>query len=273
MKKQLKQMVRAASLSIALLGFVSTSWADAAKDLQTKLEHIQTLKTEFSQIIMDDFGTVLDESKGRFELERPKKFRWFVEQPYEQEIVADGVSLWQFDRDIEQINVSALDDTLSDTPASLLSKAQVDVADTYNVTSVKGEAADTVMYHLTPKDESALFEVLVMEFDAENLKALKVKDNLGQTTLVEFSNSVVNQQFEKDYFAFVIPEGVDVIDSRENLVLEVTETDNVLIDPPQVKDEVDGQLEQAEEQLTAPVLEKESEVIKPKDTEALMKDR
>lgn len=215
MKNKLKQMVKTASLSVALLGFSALTWAGAAEDLQEKLAKVDSLKAKFSQTIMDDFGRVIDESSGQFELQRPKQFRWTVEFPYEQEIVADGESLWQFDRDIEQINVSTLNDTLGDTPAALLSNAQLNVAEQYNVNSVQGEGEGVVMYHLSPKDETALFEVMIMEFVVDELKALKIKDNLGQTTLVELSATKINVEFADDYFNFSVPEGVDVIDNRE----------------------------------------------------------
>lgn len=210
----MKQLVMVLGLVAGSLFSLVVS-ADAAQDLQEKLAKIDSLKAAFSQTIMDDFGRVVDESSGQFELQRPKQFRWMVEFPYEQEIVADGTDLWQFDRDIEQINVSTLSDTLGDTPAALLSNAQLEVAEQYNVNSVQGEGEGVVMYHLSPKDETALFEVMILEFASDQLKALKIKDNLGQTTLVELSASQVNVEFADDYFNFSVPEGVDVIDNRE----------------------------------------------------------
>ena len=214
-KSKAKQWLKFCYLG-AILGFISVPvGANAAKDLEQQLTKIQTLKAEFKQIIRDNYGAELDQSSGVFELQRPSKFRWLVESPYEQLIVSDSQSLWQFDMDIEQVNVSSLDENLTQTPAFLFSKAQIDVEEFYEVTGVKGENNDTAIYYLAPKNEDALFETLVIEFDKEELKALQVKDNLGQTTLIEFANIVMNPTFEDGYFSFNIPDGVDMIDSRD----------------------------------------------------------
>ncbi|MBD3654334.1 outer membrane lipoprotein chaperone LolA [Kangiella sp.] len=191
--------------------------ADAPQDLEKKLTAIDSFKADFSQVITDEFGTLIDKSSGHFELQRPQLFRWVVSEPFEQEIVADGVNLWQFDIDIEQINVSSLDQTLANSPAALLSQAQLDVATNYEVASVKGEGDEVMMYHLMPRDPDALYEVLIIEFKGDELVALQVRDNLGQSTLVDFTNVVMNPEFDDNYFEFEVPEGVDVIDSRNSL--------------------------------------------------------
>lgn len=201
----------------ALLCTSVLALADAPQDLEKKLTAIDSFKADFSQVITDEFGTLIDKSSGHFELQRPQLFRWVVSEPFEQEIVADGVNLWQFDIDIEQINVSSLDQTLANSPAALLSQAQLDVATNYEVASVKGEGDEVMMYHLMPRDPDALYEVLIIEFKGDELVALQVRDNLGQSTLVDFTNVVMNPEFDDNYFEFEVPEGVDVIDSRNSL--------------------------------------------------------
>ncbi len=191
-------------------------YADAAKDLELKLSNIQSMDSKFTQMVVDELGSEVDRSSGNFQLQRPMKFRWMVESPYEQEIVSDGSNLWQFDRDIEQINVSTLSDSFANSPAALLSQSQLDMAQNYEVASLKGESENSYIYHLRPKSEDALFEVMVMEFNQASLMAFQVKDSLGQTTLVEFSEQKYNSGFAEDFFKFELPEGIDLIDSRSN---------------------------------------------------------
>lgn len=213
MTKRFGQLITAT----ALLFSSAFTLADAPQELEKKLTAIDSFKADFSQVITDEFGTLIDKSSGQFELKRPQLFRWVVSEPFEQEIVADGVNLWQFDIDIEQINVSSLDQTLANSPAALLSQAQLDVAANYEVAAVKGEGDSVLIYHLTPRDPDALYEVLILEFHGSNLVALQVKDNLGQSTLVDFTNVIMNPEFDEDHFKFEIPEGVDVIDSRDSI--------------------------------------------------------
>ncbi|WP_417446529.1 outer membrane lipoprotein chaperone LolA [Kangiella sp.] len=220
-KNRLIQLVSAS----ALLCLSTLAAADAPQDLEKKLTAIDSFKADFSQVITDEFGTLIDESSGYFELQRPQLFRWAVSDPFEQEIIADGVNLWQFDIDIEQINVSSLDQSLANSPAALLSQAQLDVASNYEVAAVKGEQEGVMIYHLMPRDPDALYEVLVIEFHGDDLVALQVNDNLGQSTLVDFTNVVMNPEFDENHFEFEIPEGIDVIDSRESAETHELEED------------------------------------------------
>ncbi|WP_251360201.1 outer membrane lipoprotein chaperone LolA [Kangiella sp. TOML190] len=226
-------------LGVSVLGLTSLlANADAARDLEAKLGKIQSLEANFSQRVIDELGNELDYSKGSFQLQRPMKFRWIVSEPYEQEIVSDGANLWQFDKDIEQINVSTLADSFDNSPAALLSKSQVDMEKDYIVASLVDSAANdknsddsleqTYIFHLRPKSEEALFELMIMEFKGDEFVAFKVKDNLGQTTLVEFSEQQYNQEFSQGVFQFKPPAGIDLIDSREQLL------DSDLTRPPEL---------------------------------------
>ncbi len=57
---------------------------------------------------------------GTFSFQRPGKFRWAYETPFEQLIVGDGEKLWVYDRDLNQVIVRKLDRALGSTPAALL---------------------------------------------------------------------------------------------------------------------------------------------------------
>lgn len=215
MKFLFEQAVRVLTLGFSLLFASLSVQADAAHKLQEKLENISSYKAMFTQEIRDEFNMVLDSSGGYFELQRPKQFRWVVKDPYEQEIVADGENLWQFDRDIEQINVSGLDASLETTPAAILTKDKVDIVDNYNVAEIATESDDNFLFQLSSKAEDALFERLLIEFKGDNLVALQVNDNLGQSTSIEFDEVNLAPEFADDHFSFTPPEGVDVIDNRE----------------------------------------------------------
>ncbi|GAA4354312.1 outer membrane lipoprotein chaperone LolA [Kangiella marina] len=217
MKTLFEHAVRIITIGFSLLLASLNVQADAAHKLQEKLQNISSYKASFTQEIRDEFNTVLDSSSGHFELQRPKQFRWVVTDPYEQEIVADGKSLWQFDRDIEQINVSELDASLETTPAAILTKDQVDIVDNYNVAEITTSSDDTTLFQLSSTAEDALFERLLMEFKGESLIALQVSDNLGQTTLIEFTDVNLAPDFEQQHFVFTPPEGVDVIDNRQKV--------------------------------------------------------
>ncbi len=74
----------------------------------------------FRQVVAAKGQQGTRESTGTFSFQRPGKFRWVYETPYEQLIVGDGEKLWVYDRDLNQVIVRKLDRRLGSTPAALL---------------------------------------------------------------------------------------------------------------------------------------------------------
>ena len=59
-------------------------------------------------------------SHGVFEFQRPNRFRFHYQRPFEQLIVADGQTLWLYDPDLAQVTARAQREVLGQTPAALL---------------------------------------------------------------------------------------------------------------------------------------------------------
>ena len=53
----------------------------------------------------------------------PVAFAGPIPEPYEQLLVADGLNVWSYDVDLEQVTVKPQDDVLGNTPALLLGGA------------------------------------------------------------------------------------------------------------------------------------------------------
>ncbi len=89
---------------------------------QLKAFHATTKsgKVTFRQVVAAKGRQETRESTGTFSFQRPGKFRWTYETPYEQLIVGDGDRLWIYDRDLNQVIVRKLDRALGSTPAALL---------------------------------------------------------------------------------------------------------------------------------------------------------
>ena len=139
------------SLVLALLLGVPIAAADAAAPapggtvatpLDRYLDNLRTLRATFLQTLADPNGREIDRATGTLIVQRPGKFSWDIHpQPVSaggdgtaaasgggagQLMVCDGVNLWFYDRDLQQVTVKPVDAALSATPAMLLSGA-VDV--------------------------------------------------------------------------------------------------------------------------------------------------
>lgn len=201
--------------TLALLwGFVIALNSHAADDLarlQQRLEGVKTLQGNFTQVLRDDDGTVLEESQGRFALERPGKFYWHTLEPFEQLLVSDQKYLWLYDPDLEQVTQRAYDqEQVRATPAAILSDDLQGLSDNFAVRH-QGEDNGRTLFTLTPRTHDDMFNELTLAFTDQGLVEIHVHDNLGQQTVFALLNVRRNQSVDQKLFQFVPPKGVDVL--------------------------------------------------------------
>ncbi len=173
------------------------------------LKDLQGLQAEFRQVLTDRRGQVLDEASGTLAIRRPDRFRWDYREPYEQVIVADGARIWLYDRDLEQVTVRKLDETLSATPAMLLS-GQGNLDQNFTVREVRREKT-LEWVHLEPVRDDTDFKWVRLGFEGPVLRHMQLADKLGQTTALEFSQVERNPPLDPQRFTFTAPPGADVI--------------------------------------------------------------
>ena len=81
---------------------------------------VVTLSGDFEQSLIDAQGQILEVTSGTLEIQRPGQFRWAYSEPYEQWLIADGLNIWSYDVDLEQVTVKPQAEALANTPALLL---------------------------------------------------------------------------------------------------------------------------------------------------------
>lgn len=201
-------------LAALILTFTAhvASAADVAagqKKVEGFLQGLQSLQAQFKQTLTDRNGQIVEEASGTLAIRRPDRFRWDYRQPNEQLIVADGARIWLYDADLEQVTVRKLDDTLSATPAMLLS-GQGNLQDNFKVTQTSQEGG-TLWVRMEPKRDDTDFKWVRLGFAGDTLKFMELADKLGQTTHLEFAQLERNPPIDPSRFTFTVPPGADVI--------------------------------------------------------------
>lgn len=181
----------------------------APDQLRAFLAETVTFEAGFSQVLLEADSQHSQVSEGRFYLHRPQRFRWDYLSPAPQLVVADGEHLWLYDPDLEQVTVRQMDDSLSSTPAMLLS-GDGTLEDSFRIGAAYHED-DLDWVELAPLSEAADFAALRVGFEQGRLAALELMDALGQTTIIRFSDIKVNGPLDDALFRFSPPDGVDVI--------------------------------------------------------------
>jgi len=202
-------------LAAVSLNAVSVNVAAAEKQattgeiyLERFLEKTRTLEASFKQTLRTHKGKVLQQSEGTFFLNRPGKFRWNYQTPYEQLIVSDGERIWIYDVDLEQVTVQKQSAGLPSTPMALLEDSSK-LYHSYNVTALD-EQNGIYRLKLVSKTKESDFSEIIVGLDAKGLRFMQLHDQFEQVTDIVFSDILTNTELSKDIFKFTPPEGVDV---------------------------------------------------------------
>ena len=203
-------MKRVVSIVISLaMCIAAPAHAGAIDKLHRFLETTRTLRADFAQIVVAKNGKRPQQSVGVMMISRPGKFRWQIEKPYSQLLVGDGEKIWMYDPDLRQVTVKKMDSALGSTPAALLVGSN-NLEKNFNLREL-GEREGLEWLEATPKSADSGFEKLQLGFFGDELKAMELFDNFGQTTSLAFSNVQRNPPLPTAFFRFVPPAGADVI--------------------------------------------------------------
>ena len=192
-----------------ILSLSAPARAGAVDEFRDFTTRTKSARGDFTQVVVDRTGKILRESSGTFSLARPGKFRWSYVKPYTQLLVGDGQKVWVYDTDLNQVTIRAMDQTLSATPAALLSGSQ-DFEKVFAIEELP--AADGLTWlGAKPRAADSGLESARIGFNKGILQKLEFVDNFGQRTIITVSKFEKNPVLGADTFKFAPPKGADVI--------------------------------------------------------------
>ncbi|MFY8015265.1 MAG: LolA family protein, partial [Limnohabitans sp.] len=99
-------LLLAMQMSSVALAQTST---DALESLSQFLKQTQSGRAQFTQVVTSpakaDQAPRRKTSLGTFEFQKPQQFRFAYQKPFVQTMVSDGMSLWLYDADLNQVTV------------------------------------------------------------------------------------------------------------------------------------------------------------------------
>ncbi len=209
-------LILALGLAVAMPASAAPPAADTgAAALRTFVDHVATFTADFAQTQTDEKGQVIQQQSGQVWLERASgkggqgRFRWAYEKPYAQLLVCDGRQIWVYDPDLEQVTVRSAAQALAGSPAQLLSQ-RATLTEAFNVAS-DGDADGEQHVKLTPKDTQSDFKSVSLVLKGGAPVQMVFRDQLGNTTTVDFTNVKTNVDIPARQFEFKPPQGVTVV--------------------------------------------------------------
>jgi outer membrane lipoprotein carrier protein len=158
--------------------------ADGLDTLREFVRDVKSARAQFTQTVSSPDGAKKKTSSGSFAFQRPNRFRFSYDKPYQQLIVGDGHKVWLYDADLNQVTVRPFDQALGATPAALLAGGGLE----RDFTLTAQPEADGLAWVLAvPKAEGGTVRQLRVGFRGRELAALEITDSFGQRSLLQFS--------------------------------------------------------------------------------------
>ena len=182
--------------------------ATSGQQLLQLLLNLDNTQANFSQILLDFRGQVLDQSSGTLTLSKPS-LRWQVELPFTQVIVVADGWLRIFDPDLEQVIEKDMGGSDEALPLKLLLDPTQLLAGDYliNKISIDGVA----QFLLQPTSNQSLFMSVRLAFTGQQLSQLEFTVHVGQRTRVTFSEVRSQQNIPASAFELDLPANTDVV--------------------------------------------------------------
>ena len=202
---------------VMLLLMPLTAQAGAIEKLKTFISATRSAQANFTQEVLDQNGKRIQSASGVMQFQRPGKFRWTYQKPYEQLIVGDGSKFWLYDADLNQVTVRKLDAALGSSPAALLSGSN-EIERGFTLTE-NGNRDGLEWLQATPKgkgpgnkEQDSSFNSILMAFNPQaELVVMELSDMFGHKTVLRFSAMQRNPKISEQLFKFTPPKGADVL--------------------------------------------------------------
>ena len=222
------RFLTAAILTIASILFSATSFAQSESGAEQLRQFVRNSKTAEGDFVQQQLRTpkanepqdkglkVVRQTQGHFVFQRPGKFIWDTQKPFEQKLIADGKQLILWDKDLNQATFRPAGQALASTPAAILfGETSLD----QHFDLIDGEDRLGMKWvSLVPKKDpnakskSDLPYTKISIGMANGLpKALELIDGMGSVVLVTLDKIQLNVNLPANRFTFSPPAGAEVL--------------------------------------------------------------
>ena len=147
--------------------------------------------------------------KGEIKANRRGMFKVVYQEPLNEIISSNGRQLFRLDREIEQLDISEIDATFSESPIGIFSSNREELEDIFSVKECLNDQ-EVVTCVLEPKTEGSFLKLASIELNNNELSSLVYFDTFEQKVILDFS-FVSWDKILDNAFVLEIPEGIDVV--------------------------------------------------------------
>ena len=205
---QMPHQINFVFLAFLLLIWPSDSRASESRDfLIQSLEKVESMQSFFEQTRSGSDKKF----SGQLLFQKPNLFRMEIGSPVSQTIISDGEYLWVYDKDLEQVIVSHLTNSLSEMPfMRLLSEPR----DFLMGSEIVNLSQNEKRFRISVKENENPLEFVDLDFTDGLISRVFVASRIGEPLEVFFNQMSLPKFLPRENFMFVLPENIDLIDHR-----------------------------------------------------------
>jgi len=188
--------------------------ADVSATLDALQHHYDTTRS-FSASFIEQIAAVgapVRTRHGTVAFRKPGMMRWNFDAPDKELLVSDGRTVYSYDPGLEQVMETPLRDALRAPGATEFLLGAGDVRTDFIASAPKSPPPHDGLAYVTlrPRQGGNSIE-LGIEPKRGDIRRLKIVDQLGNTTALEFSDLRDNPRISDSEFQFTPPAGADIV--------------------------------------------------------------
>ncbi|HEY6395334.1 MAG TPA: outer membrane lipoprotein carrier protein LolA [Candidatus Binataceae bacterium] len=149
--------------------------------------------------------------EGVVYIQKPGKMRWEFAAPEQQTIVSDGITLYSYEPDLNQVIETPLKQALRSSGATSFLLGMGDIRRDFDASLPSNPSSDSLRHIiLRPRGGKDRIEFAV-DPKTYDISALILTDQLGDVTELKFDHFQDNIELADSLFTFTVPAGADIV--------------------------------------------------------------
>ena len=215
-------------LGLTPLTFSNTVFAEGESGVEQLRQFVRNSKTAEGDFVQQQLRApkanepqdkglkVVRQTQGRFVFQRPGRFIWDTQKPYEQKLIADGKQLILWDKDLNQATFRPAGQALATTPAAILFgenslDQHFDLTEGEDRLGMKWVGLSPKKNPNTKNGNDLPYTKISIGMVNGLPKALELIDGLGSVVLVTLDKIQLNINLPANRFTFTPPAGAEVL--------------------------------------------------------------
>jgi outer membrane lipoprotein carrier protein len=224
----LQRFLSAVLIGIASVTLASSALAQGSTGSDQLREFVRNSKTAEGDFVQQQLRApkanepqdkglkVVRQTQGHFVFQRPGRFVWDTQKPYEQKLIANGNQLILWDKDLNQATFRPAGQALASTPAAILFgenslDQHFDLVDGEERLGMKWVALVPKKDPNAKKQNDLPYTKISIGMSNGLPKALELMDGLGSVVLVTLDKIQLNVNLPANRFNFTPPAGAEVL--------------------------------------------------------------